>query len=333
MLDSLRAARPFLVQKPLPLAAVKVSPQIDQGVDHLLAALLELRQGDRRRGLSGEEGESPLLGRRVPVGAGHCEQAEGPSRRFQGLGAREAEGAGRRLGALRNGEDALDLLGREPLDGVGRPGEDPLVLTVLLHDGDVSYRRPRQVEGDGQGGLGDLRYGLEPRELRRGARNLFEDVAVHRVQACRFHGVLPPLLRSATRLNTSLLPCVARRRNSFTAYSWVLSAPLALQGEEAAAGCFSGASLEGWEQDGHRSVRRKPGSAVLEPAAAFSNRDGFPPHPPASQRYGGAVPGPAGRGHGGPGPGPRPDPSAARPAGPQPQPPRAVRTRGGARPR
>src|SRR5213080_3999576 len=215
MLDSLRAARPFLVQKPLPLAAVKVSPQIDQGVDHLLAALLELRQGDRRRGLSGEEGESPLLGRRVPVGAGHCEQAEGPSRRFQGLGAREAEGAGRRLGVLRNGEDALDLLGREPLDGVGRPGEDPLVLTVLLHDGDVSYRRPRQVEGDGQGGLGDLRYGLEPRELRRGARNLFEDVAVHRVQACRFHGVLPPLLHSATRLNTSLLPCVARRRNIY----------------------------------------------------------------------------------------------------------------------
>src|SRR5206468_10517636 len=95
---------------------------------------------------------------------------------------------------------------------------------------------------------------------------------------------------------------------------------LRCQGEEAAAGCFSGASLEGWEQDGHRSVRRKPGSAVLEPAAAFSNRDGFPPHPPASQRYGGAVPGPAGGGPGGPGRGPPAGPAAAPQGGPPPQP-------------
>src|SRR6266581_685660 len=89
-LDTLGAHRPLFVDQPLPLAAVKVRPQVDQRVDHGLTALAQLRDGDRCRDLVREDRERLLLHLRVAAWARDTDHAERAAGDLERLGARRA---------------------------------------------------------------------------------------------------------------------------------------------------------------------------------------------------------------------------------------------------
>src|SRR5438093_10901409 len=56
-LEALGPAGALFAQQPLRLAPVEVGPQVDQRVDHLLAALMQARYLDRRRQMIREQGK------------------------------------------------------------------------------------------------------------------------------------------------------------------------------------------------------------------------------------------------------------------------------------
>ena len=75
LLDPLGASRLLLVYQPLLLAPVQVGAQVDERVDHLPAALVELGQANRGRDLMREDRKGALLGRSVACGARHADHA------------------------------------------------------------------------------------------------------------------------------------------------------------------------------------------------------------------------------------------------------------------
>ena len=179
LLHTLRAQRSLFVDETLSLAAVQVGPEVHQRIDHLLAPLIQLSQGQRRSDLVGEGGERALLDRGVAGRAGDAEHAQRLASSLQRLGTRRTDhwrgrvgyagpgGVGRRRGNGRcRCKDPFDLVLGQALHRVARHREDvPPPAAALTFQGEKGDCRPGQRQSQAQRSFCDFRHGLETSQV------------------------------------------------------------------------------------------------------------------------------------------------------------------------
>ena len=147
-LDTIGAPGSFVIDQPLPLAALEVGAQVEERV-HLLPAFEELGESDRRRHLVGEDRERTPLRSRITDRARDAQGAELAAARHQGLCA---GGADLRIEPIAidrpAGQDLRRRVGCDRRLWISGQGENPFCFAGVPDNGEERNRGAGEVQSD-----------------------------------------------------------------------------------------------------------------------------------------------------------------------------------------